>query len=165
MKPAVLDGVAQRYGQISGNESETPMMDDANYDGPLYRIHHVRQGADDALDARRHRGRHRRERAMRIYAKTWRFKHPSPWDFMFAMNRELEARTSSWFWYYWLFTTESVNGSIANVVTKGEKTHGHRAAGRRDAVAGGAQGGVRRRAARRHQADEERRDRSATRPR
>ncbi|MFI5236278.1 MAG: M1 family peptidase, partial [Gemmatimonadales bacterium] len=55
------------------------------------------------------------------YAKTWRFKHPSPWDFMFAMDHELH-RDLGWFWYYWLFTTESVDGSIAKVETKGSKT-------------------------------------------
>ena len=51
-------------------------------------------------------------RAMSEYAKTWRFKHPSPWDYMFFMNNALQ-RDLGWFWYYWLFTTESVDGSIA----------------------------------------------------
>ena len=40
------------------------------------------------------------------------FKHPSPWDYMFFMNRAL-GQDLGWFWYYWLFTTESVDGSIA----------------------------------------------------
>ena len=46
----------------------------------------------------------------------------SPWDYMFFMNRALK-RDLGWFWYYWLFTTESVDGSIASVTTKGTTTN------------------------------------------
>jgi hypothetical protein len=120
-RPAVLNGVGQGYGKISGNEAETSMMTDANYDGPLYSFTTYAKtpmmlsmlGAvvgDSAVT-----------RAMSNYARTWRFRHPSPWDFMFAMNREL-GQDLGWFWYAWLFTTESSDGSIASVVTKGDKT-------------------------------------------
>jgi hypothetical protein len=61
-------------------------------------------------------------RAVSNYAKTWRFKHPSPWDFMFAMNREFQTDLG-WFWYYWLFTTESSDGSIASVTNSSGKTY------------------------------------------
>ena len=53
-------------------------------------------------------------KAQSDWAQAWRFKHPSPWDFMFFMNHALH-RDLSWFWYYWLFTTESVDGSITKV--------------------------------------------------
>jgi aminopeptidase N len=59
--------------------------------------------------------------AIKKYVETWKFKHPSPWDFTFFMNKEL-GRDLNWFWYYWLFTTESVNGSIKDVVAQEEKT-------------------------------------------
>ena len=39
------------------------------------------------------------------------FKHPSPWDYINFMNNALK-QDLSWFWYYWLWTTESVDGSI-----------------------------------------------------
>jgi hypothetical protein len=58
---------------------------------------------------------------MKSYAQTWRFRHPSPWDFMFAMNRELKQNLD-WFWYYWLFTTETSDGGIAGVTQKGDRT-------------------------------------------
>jgi hypothetical protein len=61
------------------------------------------------------------QRAMSEYAKTWAFKHPSPWDYIFFMDKTL-GRDLGWFWYYWLWTTESVDGSIANVSTSGTKT-------------------------------------------
>ena len=116
-----LDGVGQSYGRMSGNEAEAPMMWNANYGGPLYSFTTYGKApmmlsmlggivGDSAV-----------QRAMSVYAKDWKFKHPSPWDYMFAMNRELH-RDLGWFWYYWLFTTESVDGSITGVTTRGGKT-------------------------------------------
>jgi hypothetical protein len=61
------------------------------------------------------------QRAMSEYTKVWSFKHPSPWDYIFFMNNAL-GQDLNWFWYYWLWTTESVNGSIANVTTAGSRT-------------------------------------------
>jgi aminopeptidase N len=61
------------------------------------------------------------QRAMREYTKAWSFKHPSPWDFIFLMNKEL-GQDLNWFWYYWLWTTESVDSAIADLTTAGGKT-------------------------------------------
>ncbi len=61
------------------------------------------------------------QRAMSVYTKVWSFKHPSPWDYMFLMNSELK-QDLGWFWYSWLWTTDSVDGSIANVSTSGART-------------------------------------------
>jgi hypothetical protein len=55
------------------------------------------------------------------YAKAWRFKHPSPWDYAFFMSNALH-QDLCWFWNYWLFTTESVDGSIQDVKTSGGRT-------------------------------------------
>src|SRR3712207_4855741 len=60
-------------------------------------------------------------RAHREWANAWLLKHPSPWDYMFFMNRAL-GRDLGCFWYYWLFTTESVDGAIQNVATAGTRT-------------------------------------------
>ena len=60
-------------------------------------------------------------RAMSEYAKAWRFKHPSPWDYANFMSNALH-RDLGWFWYYWLFTTESVDGAIQSVVGTGRQT-------------------------------------------
>ncbi len=61
------------------------------------------------------------QRAMSEYAKAWRFKHPSPWDYAFFMNNALH-RDLGWFWNYWLFTTESVDESIQSATTSGRRT-------------------------------------------
>ena len=120
-EPADLDGLGQSYGRISGSEAEPPMMWNANYAGPMYGFQTYSKTplmlsmlggivGDSAV-----------QRAHRQWAQAWTFKHPSPWDYMFFMSRALE-RNLGWFWYYWLFTTESVDGSIANVAPAGGKT-------------------------------------------
>ena len=66
------------------------------------------------------------QRAHSEWAKAWLFKHPSPWDYMFFMNNALKTQAGGdlgWLWYYWLFTTESVDGSIQSVETSGSRTN------------------------------------------
>jgi hypothetical protein len=120
-KPPVLNGMGQRYGQTSGSEQEAPLMWNANYGGPMYRFQAYQKAplmlsmlggivGDSAV-----------WRAMSDYTKTWAFKHPSPWDFAFFMSNAL-GRDLGWFWNYWLFTTESVDGSIAAVRTENGRT-------------------------------------------
>ncbi|HEX6811931.1 MAG TPA: M1 family metallopeptidase [Planctomycetota bacterium] len=109
-----LDGHGQNYGQRSGDEGEAPMMWNANYAGNSYGFQTYQKApmmlsmlggivGDEAV-----------QRAMSGYAKEWAFKHPSPWDFVFFMSNALE-QDLGWFWYYWLWTTESVDGSIESV--------------------------------------------------
>ncbi|HET9512707.1 MAG TPA: M1 family metallopeptidase [Gemmatimonadales bacterium] len=121
-RPANLDGRGQSYGSISGNEAEPPMMWNANYAGPQFYgfttyaktplMLSMLGGivGDSAV-----------QRAHREWAAAWMFKHPSPWDWMFFMNRAL-GQDLGWFWYYWLFTTESVDGSIQDVTASGHTT-------------------------------------------
>ena len=83
------------------------------------------------------------QRAMSEYAKAWSFKHPSPWDYIFFMNKRAQAgpRAGSG-------TTgcgrpsRSTDRSRTSRPT-GAQDDGDRAAGRPDAVAGGAEGAVR----------------------
>ena len=119
-KSYTFDKMGQRYGSISGGENEAPMMWNANHAGTGYGFQAYGKTAlmlsmlggivgDDNVQA-----------AFKKYVEAWRFKHPSPWDFMFFMNNELK-QDLGWFWYYWLFTTESVDGSIKSVKTDGNK--------------------------------------------
>jgi hypothetical protein len=116
-----LDSLGQSYGRISGDEREAPLMWDANYGGPMYSFQAYGKAplmlsmlggivGDSAV-----------WHAMSDYAKAWRFKHPTPWDYALFMNRALH-QDLSWFWYYWLFTTEAVDGSIASVTNAGQRT-------------------------------------------
>jgi len=109
-----LDSLGMSYGDISGNELEPPLMWDGNYAGPLYGFQAYGKAplmlsalggvvGDSAV-----------WRAMSDYAKAWKFKHPSPWDYANFMSNALH-QDLGWFWYYWLFTTERTDESIQSV--------------------------------------------------
>lgn len=120
--PPRLDGLGQSYGRTAGNEAEPPMMWNANYAGPQFYgfttytktplMLSMLGGivGDSAV-----------QRAHREWGEAWMWKHPSPWDWMFSMQRSL-GQDLGWFWYYWLFTTESVDGSIQEVQRAGVRT-------------------------------------------
>jgi len=120
-KPYKLDGLGQYYGSVYGNESEAPLMWSANDAGGGYGFQTYSKTpmmlsmlggivGDEAVI-----------NAMKGYTAAWSFKHPSPWDYMFFMNHAL-GQNLEWFWYYWLFTNATVDGSIQKVSTGNGKT-------------------------------------------
>lgn len=121
-RAATFDGMGQSYGRVAGVESEPPMMWNANYHGPEFYGFTTYQKAPLMLSMLGGIvGDSAVQRAHREWATAWMFRHPSPWDYMFFMSRAL-GRDLGWFWYYWLFTTESVDGSIAGVAARGSRT-------------------------------------------
>jgi hypothetical protein len=112
-----FDGLGQSYGRTSGNEAEPPMMWIANYAGPQFYGFTTYSKTPLMLSMLGGIvGDSAVQRAHREWANAWLFKHPSPWDYMFFMSNALK-RDLGWFWYYWLFTTESVDGSIQRSVS------------------------------------------------
>ena len=61
------------------------------------------------------------QRGLAKFAEVWAWKHPSPWDFAHLMNQELK-QDLNWFWYAWLWTTDSVDGKIESVTSNGGRT-------------------------------------------
>lgn len=116
-----LDGRGQGYGRTSGDEREAPLMWDANYGGPMYSFQAYGKAPQMLSMLGGVVGDSAVLRAMSEYAKAWRFKHPSPWDYAFFMDNALH-RDLGWFWYYWLFSTDAVDGSIQNVQNTGNVT-------------------------------------------
>ena len=111
-----LDRAGQQYGSISGSEAEAPMMWNSNYGGPQFWSFMTYSKTPLMLSMLGGIvGDTAVWNAHRAWAKDWMFKHPSPWDYMFHMSRTLGV--GHWFWYYWLFTTESVDGSIEKSVS------------------------------------------------
>jgi hypothetical protein len=117
----VLDRLGQSYGRVSGNEEEPPMMWLANNAGNMYSFQTYSKTPLMLSMLGGIVGDAEVQRAMSEYARTWAFKHPSPWDYIFFMDKAL-GRDLQWFWYYWLWTTESVDGSIASVAANGART-------------------------------------------
>ncbi|HET9425625.1 MAG TPA: M1 family metallopeptidase [Gemmatimonadaceae bacterium] len=121
--PSLYDGLGQAYGRSAAQlgDAEAPMMWNANYAGPTsYGFTTYSKTplmlsmlggivGDSAV-----------QRAHREWAVAWKYKHPSPWDYMFFMNRALN-RDLGWFWNYWLFETATVEGSIQGVTMNGTR--------------------------------------------
>jgi aminopeptidase N len=91
-----LNELGQSYGGISGNESEPPMMWNANYGGDLYGFQTYSKTPMMLSMLGGIVGDAEVQRAMSEYTKAWAFKHPSPWDYIFLMNRELK-QDLNWF--------------------------------------------------------------------
>ena len=111
-----LNGLGQSYGRSSGNEAEPPMMWNANFGGTSYGF--TTYGKTPLMLSMLGGivGDENVQKALSNYAKAWAFKHPSPWDFVHFMNAELK-QDLNWFWYYWLWTTETVDGKIESATT------------------------------------------------
>jgi hypothetical protein len=116
-----LDGRGQSYGRTSGNEAEPPLMWNANYGGSMYSFQTYSKTPLMLSMLGGIVGDEEVKRAIREYTAMWSFKHPSPWDVVFSLSNSLEMDLG-WFWYYWLWTTESVDGSIQGVETQGNTT-------------------------------------------
>ena len=115
-----LDGRGQSYGRRAGDESEGPMMWSANYGGAQYGFVTYQKVPMMLSMLGGIVGDERVQAGIKEYARTWLFKHPSPWDFAFFMSDFLE-RDLGWFWYYWLWETASVDGSIQAVRQDGDE--------------------------------------------
>ena len=120
-KPYKLDSLGMSYGSVSGNELEPTLMWDGNYAGPFYGFQAYGKAPLMLSSLGGVVGDSAVWRAMSDYAKAWRFKHPSPWDYANFMSNALH-QDLGWFWNYWLFTTESVDGSIQSVQISGRRT-------------------------------------------
>ncbi len=119
-RPVVLDGLGQSYGLRSGDDLEPPMMWNTNYDGPASYSYTTYRKAPLMLSSLGGVvGDSAVQRGIREWGRAWKYKHPSPWDFMFFMNNTLK-QDLGWFWYYWLFTTESVDGRIDRVTPRAD---------------------------------------------
>ena len=60
-------------------------------------------------------------KGMRRYYNTWKFKHPTPNDFIRVMEKESGIELD-WYKEYFVYTTKSIDYGIENVESKGETT-------------------------------------------
>lgn len=120
-RKASFDGRGQSYGRTSGDESEPTMMWSANYAGPMYGFQTYVKTSMMLSMLGGIVGDEKVQEALSAFTRTWAFKHPSPWDFAFFMSNHL-GEDFGWLWYSWLWTTESVDGSIAKVEEVDGKT-------------------------------------------
>ena len=108
------------YRRVAGDELEAPMMWPGDLSGPNYAVHTYRKMPAVLRSLGGMVGDSVVIAAMGDYAKAWKWKHPSPWDFMFFMNERL-GRDLGWFWHQWLFTTRTADQAIASVTIEGQE--------------------------------------------
>jgi hypothetical protein len=108
------------YRRIAGTELEAPMMWIADYAGPGYGVQTYGKApmALNVLGAVV--GDSAVGRALAEYAMAWKYKHPTPYDFFFSMNKSL-GKNLDWFWYEWFFTTYTLDQSIESARIVGDQ--------------------------------------------
>lgn len=117
-KPTNWQSEGASYRRIAGSELEPTMMWPTDYAGPYYSIQayvkaplalHALGGVvgDSAVRS-----------AFAGYARAWRYKHPSPWDFFMYMDHAL-GHDLGWFWNAWWFTTSTFDQGISMVAQVG----------------------------------------------
>ena len=118
--PVNRQGGANGYRNIAGTEIEAPMMWTSNFAGPGtgVQVYSKGQVALNALGAIV--GDSAVVRAMADYARAWKYKHPSPNDFFFSMNKSLGSDLD-WFWYQWFFTTHTFDQAIQSARVAGDE--------------------------------------------
>jgi hypothetical protein len=105
------------YRRVAGTVLEPAMMWPSDFAGPLYGLQaytkaplalHALGGVvgDDAV-----------HQAFAAYAREWRYKHPSPWDFFTFMQHRLH-RDLGWFWNAWWFTTQTFDQGLEDVAVR-----------------------------------------------
>jgi hypothetical protein len=117
--PVSWQGRGSGYRRIAGTEIEAPMMWLNDYMGPgsgtaTYSKAPVALNALGGIVGDSAVGK-----ALREYAVAWKYKHPTPYDFFFSMNKSL-GKNLDWFWYGWFFTTYTTDQSLEAVSRSGD---------------------------------------------
>jgi hypothetical protein len=117
-QPISRESWAASYRRYAGTELEAPMMWLNDYMGPGSGVATYGK-APTALHALGGIvGDTAVQQALSHYAVAWKYKHPTPYDFFFSMNKSL-GRNLDWFWYEWFFTTYTFDQSIKSVAVDG----------------------------------------------
>lgn len=97
----------------SGREGEMMRWTDFHYQGARSPASYSKP-ATTLVALRRMLGQEVFDEAWQRYIRTWRFKHPKPWDF-FHMMDQAAGESLDWFWYTWYYTTWSLDQAIESV--------------------------------------------------
>ncbi len=116
-KPEVMASGAAAYRRVAGSELEAAMMWPTDFAGPNSTMTTYVKAPVVFYALGGVVGDSAAHRAFVDYAREWRFKHPSPYDFFMSMNKSL-GQNLDWFWNSWFFTTYTVDQAIESVVTR-----------------------------------------------
>jgi hypothetical protein len=98
----------------AGEEGEIMRRSAYHYSGAAYGIASYDKPATMLASLRAVLGNDVFERALREYARRWKYKHPTAWD-MWNTFEHVSGRDLDWFWYPWYHTTWALDQAVASV--------------------------------------------------
>ncbi len=109
------EGDRQGYINFSrtGREGEMMRWTDFHYQGARGTASYGKP-ATTLVALRRLMGEDRFNAAWQNYIRTWRYKHPKPWDF-FNFMAAAAGENLDWFWYGWYYTTWRLDQAVESV--------------------------------------------------
>ncbi|MDT8435723.1 MAG: M1 family metallopeptidase [Gemmatimonadota bacterium] len=109
-------GSMNGYLQAARMEMEVPIMQHTDYaENPFGRSVAAYSKPGSLMHTLRHvMGEERFDAVYREYARTWAFRHPTPWDF-FRMFEEAAGTDLDWFWQPWFYETATLDQALASV--------------------------------------------------
>jgi len=106
----------QEYIQFAktGQEGEMMRWSDYQYNGMQYGVASYAKPASVLEALRTLMGTEAFDRAYQGYLRTWRLRHPLPWDF-FDWFSAAAGQDLSWFWRSWYYETWTLDQSVGSV--------------------------------------------------
>ena len=107
------------YLALARTDGEVPLMRHGDlypFDSPAYGIATYDKMATNLVALRALMGDSDFLAAYRYYGRTWRGKHPTPYDFFNSFN-SAAGRDLSWFWRTWWYETWTLDQAVAAVDT------------------------------------------------
>jgi aminopeptidase N len=98
----------------TGEEGEMMRWSDFHYTGMQGGVASYPKPASVLAALRTMLGTDTFNRGYRNYLRTWRFKHPLPWDFFNAFNTAA-GQDLSWFWRSWYYETWTLDQAVGSV--------------------------------------------------
>lgn len=98
----------------TGQEGEMMRWSDFQYGGMQYGVASYAKPASVLETLRTLLGVEAFNRGYQTYLRTWRFKHPLPWDFFNAFNAAA-GQDLGWFWRSWYYETWTLDQSVGGV--------------------------------------------------
>jgi hypothetical protein len=100
---------------LSGLEGEMLRWTDYHYFGPVRGVASYSKPASMLAALRGLLGEETFLSAYRSYLAAWAYKHPKPWDFFNAIEKEA-GRDLDWFWRAFYYETWSLDQAVAEVI-------------------------------------------------
>lgn len=105
----------------TGGEGEMMRWSDFQYNGMALGVASYAKPASVLEALRTLLGAETFDRGFQHYLRTWRFKHPLPWDF-FASFNTAAGQDLSWFWRSWYYETWTLDQAVGSVTATGAGT-------------------------------------------